>query len=269
MRFSFSIIHLMTRVVAIAVLSFPALAHAELRVERSLNDTPHGFLRVSSPVRAGRTAQYFELRHGDCGADRWHSDCATDRERTEVWLPDNQWGPGTLQWIGYSIYLPPDFPGIDPLGTVAGQIHMQGGPTNMRGGHPSQPGVLLMDLNQSGYTACVIRLSGPRQAVQDDCLHVQIATLDQMRGRWTDIQIGLDLRRQGGSIEIWANGRLVKRVEGFHPHMGERYYFKYGLYRSFISRYPGRIPTQWVVFDEVRLGQSREEVVVREQAPVN
>lgn len=70
MRFSFSIIHLMTRVVAIAVLSFPALAHAELRVERSLNDTPHGFLRVSSPVRAGRTAQYFELRHGDCGADR-------------------------------------------------------------------------------------------------------------------------------------------------------------------------------------------------------
>ena len=40
-------------------------------------------------------------------------------------------------------------------------------------------------------------------------------------------------------------------------------YFKYGIYRSFVSRYKnihGKMPTQIVFYDEVRRGRSIEEV---------
>ena len=40
-------------------------------------------------------------------------------------------------------------------------------------------------------------------------------------------------------------------------------YFKYGIYRSFVSRYKGlhgEIPTQIVYYDEVRRGTSIEDV---------
>lgn len=184
-------------------------------------------------------------------------------------MPKDQWKPGGVQWIGYSIFVPTDFVPSDPVVTTAGQIHMQGGPSNTKGGFKSTPGVLLMNLDRYGYTGAIIKLTGPRTSVNDQYIHAHVASLSAMKGRWTDIQIGLDTSIKGGSIEIWANGRLVKRVNGFHPHTAKRYYFKYGLYRAFVSRYSGQRPTQKVVFDEVRLGPTRESVVVRTSDPVN
>lgn len=250
-------------------ISLPETSLAEPKIERSLSKTKHGFVKISSPTRAGASAHYFELRHGDCGRDRHWNDCKTDRERTEVWLPDDQWKPGTVQWIGYSIFVPSDFVPSDPVVTTAGQIHMQGGPTNTKGGSKSTPGVLVMNLDRYGYTGAVVSLTGPRNAVRDEYINVHVASLAAMKGRWTDIQIGLDTKIKGGSIEIWAGGRLAKKVNGFHPHTAKMYYFKYGLYRSFVSRYAGQRPTQKVVFDEVRLGPTRQSVVVNTSDPVN
>lgn len=253
----------------ILAFSGPEIGLAEPKIERSLSKTKHGFARISSPTRAGAVAHYFELRHGDCGRDRHWNDCKTDRERTEVWLPKDQWKPGTVQWIGYSIFVPSDFVPSDPVVTTAAQIHMQGGPTNTKGGFKSTPGVVSMNLDRYGYTGAIVKLTGPRNGVQDEYIHAHVGSLDSLKGRWTDIQIGLDTSIKGGAIEIWANGRLVKKVRGFHPHTAKRYYFKYGLYRSFVSRYSGQRPTQRIVFDEVRLGPTRESVVVNTSDPVN
>ena len=65
-------------------------------------------------------------------------------------------------------------------------------------------------------------------------------------------------------MDAWINGK--KKVEinqsplNFIP---DKIYFKYGIYRSFVSRYKnihGKIPTQIVFYDEVRRGTSIKEV---------
>lgn len=244
-------------------------AQAELKVKRSLSNTPHGFVKLTAPVRAGRLAHLFEVRAGDCGKDRYWNDCKTDRERSEVWLPNDSWKPGGFQWVGYSIYVPSDFQVSDPVVTTAGQIHMQGGPTNTREGFKSTPGLLLMNLDRHGYTACVIIIKGPRNDITDTCQHIFIASLNQMKGRWTDIQIGIDTSIAGGNLEIWANGTKVGTATGFNFHLPKEYNFKYGIYRSFVSRYGGPMPTQQLVFDEIRMGGNRQSVVVDTTNPVN
>ena len=45
--------------------------------------------------------------------------------------------------------------------------------------------------------------------------------------------------------------------------MPKEIYFKYGIYRSFISRYNcilGKLPTQVVFYDEIRIGTSIKKV---------
>ena len=167
-----------------------------------------------------------------------------------------------MAWIGYSIFVPRSFRPSDPVVSTAGQITSRG--VELRKFLP----VVYMNLDRHGYTACIVR-SQPTRQESEDCIHAHVASLDRMKGRWTDIQIGFDTRVPGGRIEIWANDRLVERAEGFHRRRAPQYHFKYGIYRSNISRYPGALPTQVLLFDEVRFGQSRAAVRVDEANPVN
>ena len=42
------------------------------------------------PVRSGNKSWRFEVREGDCGGDKNHSDCKTDRQRTEAQTKEYQ-----------------------------------------------------------------------------------------------------------------------------------------------------------------------------------
>ena len=65
-------------------------------------------------------------------------------------------------------------------------------------------------------------------------------------------------------MDAWVNGdKKVEVLESPIRFIPEKTYFKYGIYRSFVSRYKkfyGKIPTQIVYYDEVRRGRSIEEV---------
>lgn len=69
------------------------MALGRLEGHRSLNDKKHGYAISSDVARAGRKSQRFEVRAGDCGEDPGWSDCANNRERSEISIKKT-WGYG-------------------------------------------------------------------------------------------------------------------------------------------------------------------------------
>jgi len=85
-----------------------------------------------------------------------------------------------------------------------------------------------------------------------------------MKEVWTDISFCLDFENK--RMDVWVDGvqkvKILKSPINFVP---EEIYFKHGIYRSFISKYKERkkknkMPTQVVFYDEIRRGNSIEEV---------
>lgn len=238
-----------------------------LETSRSLNDTPHGYQLVEGPVRAGRVSQRFEVRPGDCGRSDGWDDCKNNRERSEVSI-QKKILPGSARWIGYSIYLPEDFYSSPRVKTSIGQIHQRGGPGGTAGGLPSFPPLLQIDAKGDRVDACLHILSGPRDNIRDICRILPLTSVSSMRGSWTDVLIHLDTR-DDGFLEVYLNGKLIAQSHGFIRFRPQEYYVKYGLYRSFVSRHGGPMPTQVAIFDEVRLGKDRASVEVMTDRPVD
>ena len=238
-----------------------------LDTSRSLNNTQHGYQLMTSPVRAGEDAERFEVRPGDCGQNDGWSDCANNRERSELSV-QKEILPGTVTWISYSIYLPNDFYSSPRVKTSIGQIHQRGGPTGTAGGLPSFPPLLQIDAKGNLVEACLHILTGPENNIRNVCRDFPLTTVNAMRGRWTDVMLHLDSRGTG-LLEIYLNGERKARTTGFIRFRPREYYVKYGLYRSFVSRHGGPMPAQIAYYDEVRIGNSRSSVEVSLDHPVD
>ena len=260
-------VSLLVALANVLLLSACMSGTGRLETRRSLSDTAHGFQFVSSPVRAGSAAQRFEVRSGDCGEDTVWSDCDNNRERSEVTVERNIL-PGTDRWVAYSIYLPEDFYSSPAVATTLGQIHQRGGPSGTAGGLASFPPLLQIDARGNRVQACLHILSGPADNVRDECRVFPLTTVNAMRGRWTDIMIHLDARDEG-EMEIYLNGQRRVSTTGFIRFVPREYYVKYGIYRSFVSRHGGPMPTQIAFYDEVRLEPDRATVQVSTERPVD
>lgn len=229
---------------------------------KSLTDTAWGvrFSAPGEPVRRGTRAVRFEVRAGDCGADPGWSDCDADRERAELsarpWL-----APEGTYWFAWSVFLPADFPDSRPVDVTLGQVHQRGGPSGTAGGFASFPPLMQFDLRDGVYVAKWHRLSGDPDDIRDETVARPLKPLPAMRGGWTDILMRLDLDPEIGSVRVWVDGTEVAPFENppirFRP---DSLYFKFGLYRSFVSRLGRPMPTQIAYFDEVRLGRARGAV---------
>ena len=234
---------------------------------RSLNDTSHGYELVSSPLRAGEIAQRFEVRPGDCGRSYDWDDCANNRERSELIVREKIL-PGTVRWISFSIYLPNDFYSSPHVKTSIGQIHQTGGPAGTAGGLPSFPLLLQIDVKGNRVDACIHILTGPEDNIRDVCRNLPLSTVNAMRGRWADVMIHLH-SRESGLLEIYLDGERKATSTGFIRFRPQDYHVKYGLYRSFVSRHGGPMPTQLAFYDEVRIGNNRTSVEVSVDRPVD
>ncbi|PKR87349.1 hypothetical protein CXZ10_20075 [Pleomorphomonas diazotrophica] len=255
--------------VCLGLLLAPAEADAgRLSGERSLNTKPHGLTIVDAPVRAGRQAQRFEVRAGDCGRDSGWDDCATNRERSEFTL-GKSFQYGSDQWIGFSVWLPPDFRASSKVNTTVGQIHQRGGPGGTAGGFASFPPLVQLEMRGDRYKATVHVLSGSAANVRDDVKEFTLAPIKAMRGKWTDVVLHLDTASGADLLEVFINGKRQAKLSGFIAFQPKNYYVKYGIYRSFVSRHGGPMPTQVVVIDEVKMGRSLAEVSVDPQRPVD
>ena len=228
-----------------------------------MSQNKHNFKYINdnSKSRGGNYYQKFELRNGDCFGDEYWNDCDNDRQRIELASEPNQ-PISEKQCYGYSIKLSNNFTDIRKVSTTLGQIHQKGGPSGKANSLPSFPPLIQIDARIGNLYLNWHKLSGSKNNVRDESKYYKLKTLESMKGMWTDISLCLDFKNN--RIDAWVDGNnIVSILESpifFEP---ESIYFKHGIYQSFISKYTsfkGETPTQIVYYDEVRRGNSIEEV---------
>ena len=230
---------------AATALAAQAQASGNWSFKRSLNTSAYGYTLVEDHTGSAPSTKVerFEVRAGDCGAQPGWSDCDSDRERSE--LSENGSAPlGSEYWYGWSFYLPPNHPNIYPAKVAFGQFHQRNSrsPAFM---FQNDAGGLLIDKNFGHSTERVPLIS------QDDLL-----------GRWHHIEVHAKWDKLDGFFRVYVNGDLRYETTG-STSSGADIYFKYGLYRSFLSRYKTKIgtqevPTQVVLFANVRRATTRQ-----------
>lgn len=222
---------------------------------RSLNDKTYGYQQVADPVLAPgnkpdastTVVERFEVRPGDCGGEN-AIDCGRDRERSELSERGDRNPQGSSYWYGWSLYIPDNFANVAPTKVALGQFHQEGS-------HPAW----MFEIDQSGYHIDNhVAGSKPRYhtLINDDVL----------RGRWHDITVYAHWTAgSDGILQVWADNILKFDYHG--PTMtADKVYFKYGLYRSFVSRYQNanetdKVPAQTVYFKNVKRANSRSELL--------
>ena len=227
------------------VLALPAFSGEKgdfARFERSLNNTPHGYQVVDDPTGAAPIGQVerFEVRAGECGVNGGWSDCRADRERSELAEFDSRNEEGDEAWYGFNFYLPSDWPDVWPTKTVIAQWHQEWRHVIWMLLH--QRGALVLD-NQSGGSSSE---------------RIELIPAEELRGRWHRIELHAKWStRKDGVVRLYVDGEL--KVERLGPNMtGGRVYFKYGVYRSFISRHGHPVPTQTAYFSNVSKAKTQE-----------
>lgn len=194
------------------------------------------------PVREGKKSERFELRRGDCTKTADWDDCANDRERSEVVQQKPFSVPGKEYWYSWSIFVPENFVNIYPVKVCMAQFHQEGS------AHPP----LMFQNGVGGYWV------DPNQMGQKP--ELLIAEKD-FKGKWHDIILQAKWSKgKEGFLRLWVNGELKFSRTGANLLQGGDIFFKYGLYRSFLSRKKDQIPNQVIYFDAVRWGLSRKDV---------
>jgi hypothetical protein len=148
--------------------------------------------------------------------------------------------------------------------TALAQVHQKGGPTGFMEGFKSIPPVLMFHAHEGYYDFDWFYLHGSRTDIKQTDLKFRLLSLDEMKGKWTDISFCLDFAKN--NMSLWVNGKRKFNIN--QPptglHLPEAIFFKYGIYQSFITKYKQKnnrnTPTQIVYYDEIRRGSSIEEV---------
>jgi hypothetical protein len=186
----------------------------------------------------------FEVRPGDCGSNEGWSDCAKDRERSELSEQRKATRPGDEWWYGWSIYVPDDYINIYPTKVALGQFHQDDS-------HP----VWMFQNGDGGYHL-------DDQVTGSTRRYHTLLSDAELRGHWHTIEVQVRWSRDSdGFFRVWVDE--AQKVDYAGATMSaDRVYFKYGLYRSFLSRYKSATgsavaPAQTVYFSNVRRSKDR------------
>ena len=203
-------------------------------------------------VRAGKKSIRFEVRPGDCGYNEDWNDCKNDRERHE--LSGKKFGSGEW-WHAWSIFIPEDFPIIFPTKAMFGQFYLKG------------EGPIFAFENQWPD-----RNIGGGYHIERDFIHYNkldtIASDEEMRGKWTDILVHAKWSdKDDDFFKVWVNSQPKYDYKGRTLlKKSSKVYFKFGIYRSFMTRWRNKnnlqdVPAQVLYFDEARIAKTKEKVV--------
>lgn len=222
-----------------AAFSMEKIDHGMLDpMMRSLNHTTWGYQIIKGDKNSpARYIERFEVRSGDCFANRSWNDCHEDRERSELSEKNKTTQSGDQRWYHWQFYLPESFMDIYPTKVTLGQFHQLHS-------HPAW----MFELNHHGYWL-------EEHLHSRHKLTKKLISSEQLKGHWQDILVWVIWQRNHqGRLKVWVNHHLL--VNYYGPTMSaHKVYFKYGLYRAFISRYQQkyhqRLPTQWLYYANV------------------
>lgn len=217
--------------------------------QRSLNTKSHGYDVLEDPTGSAPTewVERFEVRPGDCSRNEDWSDCANDRERSELSERNKITSPGREYWYGWHIYFPEDYPNIFPTKVALGQFHQV-----------KEHAIWMFQNSRGGYHL-------DDQVFGRTHRYHKLIDEKDLRGQWHQIEVHVKWSTSSdGFMRVWVNGE--KKVD----HSGQTMtasatYFKYGVYRSFMRRYessnPGKeAPAQTVLYANVKRGKTRESL---------
>lgn len=222
-------------------------------MDRSLNTKSHGYKIVDDHTGSAPTAKIerFEVRPGDCshgeGGD-W-SDCANDRERSELKEPVDRRGTksGSEYWYGWSVYFPEDFVNIYPTKLCAGQFHQSKGHV-----------IWITQVDNDG-------LFWDEQVNGSTAAYYKLIDEEDLRGKWHTIKMYVKWsKNDDGIMKIWVNDELKFDHKG--KNCNDKYiYFKYGIYRSFMYRYKNmysedEVPSQVLFYANVKRTKTEEDL---------
>lgn len=214
---------------------------------RSLNDRPYGYAVIPDPTGSAPTpmVERFEVRPGDCGAHSSWDDCATDRERSELSERQKTTKSGDEHWYGWSVYFPADFVDVFPTKVTLGGFRQVKSHVIWR-----------FQLVEHGYTL------KDHVYGRDRRTHPVIPETE-LRGRWHRIEVQAKWSHgSDGFLRVWVNGRRKVDYAG-RTMTADVVYFKYGVYRSALSRYKkangaNEVPAQTVLYANVSRAASRD-----------
>ena len=236
--------------------------------KRSLNHKTYGYQvkEDTTTMAPTKMIEVFEVKDGDCSSNSGWSDCDNDRERSELsGTKDNY--PGNEYWYGWSIYFPQNYINIYPTKTALGQFHQ-------KSSHP-----IWMFQNFSGGYHLDQQVHGSTEK------YYKLLNEKELRKKWHKVELHVRWsKKSDGFFRVWING--VQKVNYSGQTMdASQAYFKYGIYRSFLSRYISKkkwdvlgnlppdspkeayqiedpkIPTQIVYYSNVKRANSREKLL--------
>lgn len=190
--------------------------------KRSLNNKSYGY-KISEDITKTaptKNIEIFEVRNGDCSFNKGWSDCKKDRERSELSGKKDNYRESEY-WYGWSIYFPNNYTNIYPTKVALGQFHQ-------KSSHP-----VWMFQNSSGGYHLDQQVHGRTER------YYKLLDDKELRGKWNKIKLHVKWSTtNNGFFRAWVNG--VKKVDYSGQTMtASQVYFKYGVYRSFMSRYKG------------------------------
>lgn len=219
----------------------PTLSKGIFKFRVSLDMANHNYLTVKDPIGGAPVpvVERFEVRPGDCfksDSGGW-DDCKNDRERAEFIEQGWRQKEGDTWWYGWSIFVPRGYPNVYPVKVALGQFH--------EGKKPS-----FMFQNHTGGYWLDFQLVDR---------YYKLIDKEDFRGKWHRIEIMAHWsRKKDGIFRVWVNGE--QKVDINHKTMSSpTNYFKYGIYRSYISRYRAKnVPTQIVYYANIKKSRTRE-----------
>lgn len=218
-------------------------------VFRSLNFTNHGYEIVEDFTGKALHAKIerFEVRPGDCGEAYGWSDCQNDRERSELSQKNKEDKQGRTEWYSWSLYVPADYKNIYPTKVALGQFYQHGS-------HP----VWVFQNGQGGYFL-------DNQVTGSTSRTYLLIEKEAVRGRWWTVKVNVRWTTdETGFFKVWINDELKVNYTG-PTYSGYKIYFKYGLYRSFLSRFKRKtglseVPGQTVYYSDVKSGPTETSI---------
>jgi len=175
------------------------------------------------PIKDITLVERFEVKDGgcsgnDCGEKR-NNGRYGDREREELKVDPHKRDThkGDEYWYTWSIYFPKDFKSIAPAQSTFGQFY-------------SKEEVYYMFVEwDNGY-----RIKVPYKGIKNDGY---IIPKGQLYGKWYTIVVHAkwDDAENGGFFRVYVDSKLKYKDDNIY--FQGRPHFKYGIYRSHLSRY--------------------------------
>ena len=215
--------------------------------KRSLNTKLWGYTIVQDTGGGAptRNVERFEVRPGDCGSDPGWSDCANDRERSEISFASDNF-VGSDQWYQLYILVPANYKNVFPTKVDFFQFFQ-----------PDSASPIWMFQNSTGGIYI------DRQINHKDAFIKPIITAAELNGRWHKIEMHIKWSKGAdGLFTVFIDGTTRFTYTGATMETTNAY-MKYGIYRTYLTRYEAAnhttsVPGQVLFFTSVKRANTRD-----------